>query len=389
MAKRVTATIEILAFIVLAVLAVRWILNPNGNSEPWMALIALIGITGLDLFRRYWVNKTPDTNGVTAEQHRTVEQVIPELDEKSIGIMSVFGKVPYFSRPPAVQFDAYIFDQGVDRLRSLGCLRFAVSDDGKLYAYHWTELGKLVVTKYGYDQVSDPHQVPTLGTAIKASVSIPPISEKARKLLLNAVKDEHGVIIMIRTSGGFHVQTNNQQFVESRNARLEAEWKAAVEELLGCGFIEGIGQRGETFQVTAKGYSAAESLDETGSSDSGRDSVSPETGDPFRGIERRIEAVLEPEEAPVHEEEGWRAMTPRLVAVGISEQDIGRIREAMRNREIGLVDTRGRERLRFLVRGNQRIPVAILNRGNENHRVLFPDGRDSKVRVGNLNIIPK
>ena len=78
--------------------------------------------------------------------------------------------------------------------------------------------------------------------------------------------------------------------------------------------------------------------------------------------------MLEPEGPPVHEEEGWGAMTPRLLAVGISEQDIGRIREAMRKREIGLVDTRGRERLRFLVRGNQRIPVAILNRGQQHHR---------------------
>ena len=125
-----------------------------------------------------------------------------------------------------------------------------------------------------------------------------------------------------------------------------------------------------------------------GNSDSGRGPVSPETGDPFRGIERRIEAVLEPEGPPVHEEEGWGAMTPRLLAVGISEQDIGRIREAMRKREIGLVDTRGRERLRFLVRGNQRIPVAILNRGQQHHRVLFPDGKDGKVRVDDLNIIP-
>ena len=88
--------------------------------------------------------------------------------------------------------------------------------------------------------------------------------------------------------------------------------------------------------------------------DSGRGLVRPETADPFRGIERRIEAMLTPEKPPTHEEEGWREMTPRLLAVGISEQDIGRIREAMRKREIGLVDTRGRERLRFLVRGNQR-----------------------------------
>ena len=96
--------------------------------------------------------------------------------------------------------------------------------------------------------------------------------------------------------------------------------------------------------------------------------------------------MLKPEGPPVHEEEGWEAMTPQLLAVGISEQDIGRIREAMRKREIGLVDTRGRERLRFLVRGSRRIPVAILNRGNQNHRVLFSDGRDGKAAVRRILI---
>ena len=194
---------------------------------------------------------------------QTLDQVVDDLDEKCLSVMVHFGRVPYFSRPRPDQFDGGVFDQGVNRLRGLKCLTFDVSSDGRSYAYHWSDLGTAAIKKFQYDQLSSSSVVPS--TAPVATRSSLALSDKARGLLLAAAKDEHGLILMTRTSAGFHVQTNNQQFVESRNAREEAEWKAAVEELLGRGFVEGMGGGGETFQVTAKGYSAAESLDETGS----------------------------------------------------------------------------------------------------------------------------
>jgi hypothetical protein len=83
---------------------------------------------------------------------RTVEELVSGLDEKSIGIMVAFGSVPYFSRPPANQFSGHLFDQGVQRLRELGCLKFDLSEDGKLYAYHWTTSGKQILEKYKYNR---------------------------------------------------------------------------------------------------------------------------------------------------------------------------------------------------------------------------------------------
>ena len=125
-----------------------------------------------------------------------------------------------------------------------------------------------------------------------------------------------------------------------------------------------------------------------GSTESGHGPVSAETRDPFRGIERRIEAVLEPEELPADEEEGWREIRARLLAAGISQQDMARIKEAMRRREKGLVDTQGRERLRLLVRGNQphssRYPQP---RKSEPSR-LFQDNRDGTFPVRDPNDIP-
>jgi hypothetical protein len=84
-----------------------------------------------------------------------VDRVVAELDEKCLSIMGTFGAAAYFSKPAG--FDSLLFDQGVEKLRVLKCLRFETSGDGKLYAYHWTQLGIDVVQKYGLDkQVASP-----------------------------------------------------------------------------------------------------------------------------------------------------------------------------------------------------------------------------------------
>jgi predicted nucleotide-binding protein len=191
---------------------------------------------------------------------QTVEQVEAELDEKCLSVMLFFGKVSYFSRPPATDFDGSVFDQGVARLRSLKCLRFELSADAKLYAYHWTDLGQLLLKKYNYDRTTTSHAATKPSKAAVATRASLSLSEKAQILLMNATKGD-GTIMMIRDSGGLHIQANGQQFIEGHNPHLEAEWKAALEELLGHKFIESAGSRGEVFDVTAKGYKAAESLE--------------------------------------------------------------------------------------------------------------------------------
>ena len=189
---------------------------------------------------------------------KTVDQVVSELDEKSLAVMANFGSVPYFSRTPSEQLGGYTFDQGVSRLRGLNCLRFEVSADGKMYAYHWTELGTAVIKKFDFTESAGSFlQASTAPVETRVSLAL---SDNAKALLLEAVKDQHGTILMIGTTSGFHVQTNKREFVEEGNARSEAEWKAAIDELLGHDFIEGEGRRGEVFQVTDKGYKAADAL---------------------------------------------------------------------------------------------------------------------------------
>lgn len=87
------------------------------------------------------------------------------------------------------------------------------------------------------------------------------LSQEARHLLLEAVKDRNGVIMSVRTMGGLTVQTNNKNMVATpKDARCEALWEGAVEELLENVLIADVGYKGEVFRVTRPGYELADFL---------------------------------------------------------------------------------------------------------------------------------
>jgi hypothetical protein len=86
------------------------------------------------------------------------------------------------------------------------------------------------------------------------------LSAEGQELLLEAVKDEGGVIMKLGTFDGMHVQTNNREFSTLGDARSEAKWRAAVDELHSEGLIEDRAGKDEVFFVTNEGYRAAESI---------------------------------------------------------------------------------------------------------------------------------
>jgi hypothetical protein len=70
----------------------------------------------------------------------------------------------------------------------------------------------------------------------------------------------NGSILRIGGLDGTHVQTNNREFVEDDNARSEAKWRSAVDELHDSGLIEDRAGTGEMFFVTSPGYNASDSI---------------------------------------------------------------------------------------------------------------------------------
>jgi len=80
------------------------------------------------------------------------------------------------------------------------------------------------------------------------------LSNEAIQLLSQATIDPNGIILMVTTFGGLSVETNGKNFAESGNARSEASWRAAIQELVGNGYIQQRDQNGQVFSVTNVGY---------------------------------------------------------------------------------------------------------------------------------------
>jgi hypothetical protein len=90
--------------------------------------------------------------------------------------------------------------------------------------------------------------------------TFPNLSDEAKQLLIEASLDAHGTILKIEAMDGMHISTHNTQFGEKGNPRLEAKWKAAVNQLVSLQLIEDRGYKGEVFVITDEGYRIADIL---------------------------------------------------------------------------------------------------------------------------------
>jgi hypothetical protein len=88
--------------------------------------------------------------------------------------------------------------------------------------------------------------------------SAPAISDEARELLQEAVRDSHGLLIRLETLDSSHIETNGRDFVEPGSVRSAARWRAAVSELQHLGLVEDRVGKGEVFYITDAGYRVAE-----------------------------------------------------------------------------------------------------------------------------------
>lgn len=89
---------------------------------------------------------------------------------------------------------------------------------------------------------------------------LPQLSDSAKRLLVEAACDSDGVILRLRTLGGFSIQTNGKNLVEDRTPRTAAQWEGAIRELVDAELITDVGHKGEVFQVTQAGYAVADQL---------------------------------------------------------------------------------------------------------------------------------
>ena len=84
-------------------------------------------------------------------------------------------------------------------------------------------------------------------------------------MLIEASQSPDGRIMRFRTNRGLTIQTNKKGFVGERNARLEAIWEDALNQLVENNLIEDKGYKGEVFAVTRLGYEYADILQDKSS----------------------------------------------------------------------------------------------------------------------------
>jgi hypothetical protein len=86
------------------------------------------------------------------------------------------------------------------------------------------------------------------------------LSSEARLILVEASYDRGGHVLMIKTSGGFSVQTNGKQLCDRNDPRTEAAFRSAIKELVGRNLLELRGSKGETLALTKSGFELADHL---------------------------------------------------------------------------------------------------------------------------------
>jgi hypothetical protein len=84
------------------------------------------------------------------------------------------------------------------------------------------------------------------------------LSDEARELLLEALRDSAGRILRLTAPGGSaYLKTNSRVFGNGSPAE-QARWESGVKQLLAVGFFEPQGTT--VFCITLEGYQAADLL---------------------------------------------------------------------------------------------------------------------------------
>ena len=88
------------------------------------------------------------------------------------------------------------------------------------------------------------------------------LSHDAKTLLKEAARDPGGLVLFERYGAGVDLHTNGVSFLTSKaDHRAVAAWEATLQELVKDDLLVAHGERGEVFEITKKGYDAAERAD--------------------------------------------------------------------------------------------------------------------------------
>lgn len=118
---------------------------------------------------------------------------------------------------------------------------------------------KVEQTKMQWEPISK-EQIESLFNNENETLTIPVLSEEAKKLLKEAINDAAGQILIIKSLEGTEIQTNNVIMNREKIGKDVAIWTAAVDELRNKELLVSVGNRNEIFQLTRLGYEVSEKI---------------------------------------------------------------------------------------------------------------------------------
>jgi predicted transcriptional regulator len=111
-----------------------------------------------------------------------------------------------------------------------------------------------------------------LDDALETAVA-PPLSNDAKRLLLEAAHDSAGNILASTHGPGLHLQVNNETLCDY-SPRAAAHWKRILKDLEGRGLIEARGN--EMYDLTDEGFAEADVIEHEATEETAKSALSPE-----------------------------------------------------------------------------------------------------------------
>jgi hypothetical protein len=106
----------------------------------------------------------------------------------------------------------------------------------------------------------DHYSAPPPTTTTLSTPSTLTLSDDAKALLLESIKDVAGQIVRVRYLNGETLSTNDREFLTDSSPRTLARWDGALDELVDHDLVSRPGPDAEIYSITRKGYTFADGL---------------------------------------------------------------------------------------------------------------------------------
>lgn len=166
-----------------------------------------------------------------------------------------FQKVNEFKEWAQTQGLTGSFSDATELMRTLS---MTVAQTLNRNAYIKRETSADFVQIAALDAVPAPVSTPVLVTASTPQGA--GVSGPAAAALLRAANGKSGMMLLRSFVGGEDLSIDGKNMMEDQTPRTIARWKSAVEELRSLGFIRDTNGRGQVFEVTDRGFQAADNI---------------------------------------------------------------------------------------------------------------------------------